>query len=655
MDIRILVLDDKLHTASTEISQSLSFFVLDDNGPFILSSKSSAVVKLKGVEPPTTLTFTCNPSNNPAQVKRLLEQSWFSGEFDLVLLDDNWGETQSEQFAGQRLLLEAVFTHVQGRGGEEPLVCLWTQHWEEDYRTKSLAKILRQKPFWGKNKVRGLSKTNYAGLLLLLQDVIAVSELQKKKAELETQLAAAEANIVAHLSLTRNKKFKESVVTPELFGKIAERVEPFLQLKEGSFEGIRDDLKLTFPVGVFLEGTDPLFIDWVCGAIAASLTDRPQLLSAYIDSGAGTDPKIGLSWSLLSEGMASFYSDTATDPVVVIRADNVDWPDELDAEGHDPMDSLAVVLRRHLESAMQINAGKMPSDADLVFSIKSGLSERRENHYADLIANATEEFPFSGKILWLFARRRENNSNENNSNKLLDSVAAILAPAIQLNFSDDDRVRRRVLAEYAQRRGCRFTPGAMKLSLKTTRGLSFGQLIGKPEWSTGSFLAAASQRAKLNANILFRQTESEAARDEITAIITEQIVEDVVADFALNHRDDNSNNSGESKIAHAGAAYSNNARGNAKTEQRLRYAEAKLDEYEELARKVRAERPEVKSSELRNAIAKELGVKPGNITQVRNRYSTELRRLLNDPNNVGRWPLMRQVSTFQKLINVPVG
>ena len=68
MDIRILVLDDNLNTASTEISQSLSFFVLDSNGPFILGGKSPAMVKLKGVEPPTTLNFTCNPSNNSAHV-----------------------------------------------------------------------------------------------------------------------------------------------------------------------------------------------------------------------------------------------------------------------------------------------------------------------------------------------------------------------------------------------------------------------------------------------------------------------------------------------------------------------------------------------------------------------------------------------------------
>lgn len=650
MDIRILVLDDKLNTAGTEISQSLSFFVLDDNGPFILSRNSPTTVTLKGVDPPTTLTFTCNTSNNSAQVKRLLEQGSFAGEFDLVLLDDHWGETQSEKFAGQRLLLEAVFAHVKGRGGEEPLVCLWTQHWEEDYRTQSLAKILRQEPFWGKNKVRGLSKTNYAGLVLLIQDVIAVCELQEKNAELESRLAATEAKIAAHLSLLKSKEFKERVVAPDRFEKTAERVEPFLQWKNGTYESTREDLRAPFPTGLFFVGEDAVFIDTVSEGVAASLTNRWYSLSDEFKVSEIEDFGIGSAFATeveaLSEAVAKLYSHTNEDAIVVIRCDNFKWPASLQGDLEN-QHQFGEILRRHVLSAAQINAGRKPDDDNFVNRIAQALRDHQQDEAASML-ETSDLFPFSGKILWLFARLTNTKTT-----KLLGPVEKFLRPTLRLSFSDSIGTRRRVLESYAKKRNCYFMPAALKLLVQKTRGQSFGRLIGESQWVGGSFLAEAERKSKIIASFLYKETE-DAKRDEIKAVITEEIVEEVLAELGLDAADESSSSPEPSaEVTQAGSVGNAVTRQSANSEKRLRTMETRLDMYEKAAEEIMAENP-IKLDKLRQAIADKLDLTPNRISQDGTTYENELRRLLHEPRNAGRWAFMRQVSTFEKLINVPI-
>jgi hypothetical protein len=649
MEIRILLLDDKLRTAEVDIRTALSP-LMPENAVLKLDGKAPATVKLRdidGIE--ASLTFVCNPVNSARQVKRLMENGSFESEFDLVLLDDNWGETPIEEYAGQKILLEPTLRHIKGRNGEEPLVCVWTLHWTDDFRTGLLAETLRRSPYRDKTNITGLSKTDHAGLLLLVQRVIAMIELRAKNTQVELKLSETKARMVKHLGLLKSTEFKDKVVTPDLFMAIGERVEPFFQWKAGDYESTPAHLRLDFPVGIILEGDDEVFINAVSNGLEAALTDNPSLhFPTYKDDapnpgGIPDEFSVGPA-DLLMEIVVGFFSYAANKQVVVVRGDDIEWSDSPE---RDLTPVVIQKVRSLLIASFHINAGRTPTDLELTNQIE-GEIRNRTGEYADS-SNGSDTFPLPGKIFWLFKR-----VGNPKTNRLLEAVENMLPPAIALKFSEDARVRRQVLEAYAGKRDCEFTERALNVAVSGTHGLSFGQLIGEPEWFSGSFLTMVEQKAKLRASMLLKEIGNAEEHDELKALIIDEIVRDVLDSLHLNLESQAETTPNDAVVADTTTTGSNgHGREQLPQKRRLLVAEMKLDHYEQLAQEISKER-RIKTAELRTAIAAKLEKSPGTISQFAKSYEKELISLLNDPKNKHRWIIIRQISTFSKLINQPV-
>jgi DNA-binding NtrC family response regulator len=196
MDLNILVLDDQLQTLTGPLQKALEPFLEGETVPDFINigpdmEVKPATVQLTGLcDEPVYVTFTCNRTSTFDQVKKEIESGVFDAEYDMLFLDDQWGGGAAET-AGQEVLLPVVFDKIEGRRGRKPLIVLWTRHWDQPVRTDKFTEILRTRPYWGSNRIRGLGKSNTAGLRLLVQDAVAEIELndtaQRYKQELEAE------------------------------------------------------------------------------------------------------------------------------------------------------------------------------------------------------------------------------------------------------------------------------------------------------------------------------------------------------------------------------------------------------------------------------------------------------------------------------------
>jgi transcriptional regulator with PAS, ATPase and Fis domain len=188
LKLRILVLDDEISSASSFIFNEMvtSCFQDEEIRDFSLttlqgkeSQEFHLIPSLNLGEGATTVSFTCNlPSKKSVfEVKKDITEHIYSGEFDLVLLDDNWGE---RRHGGQDELMGLVYKHIRGEVDGLPVIALFTQHWEED-RIKHLFEVARE--FEGA-PVIPVNKTDPLQIITLIWRALVLKQAlrQKKKA-----------------------------------------------------------------------------------------------------------------------------------------------------------------------------------------------------------------------------------------------------------------------------------------------------------------------------------------------------------------------------------------------------------------------------------------------------------------------------------------
>lgn len=186
MEIRILVLDDRLSSVRDPLFQALRPFFRDNETiPPLVGGEPHRIFLHGLLDETIELFITCNAGTTVQTVKSEIEADSLGKVFDLILLDDQWGMASNEMFAGQETLLEPVFRNIQGRGTDGPVICLWTQHWEDSTRTDKYTQLLRSQPYWGCNRVRGLPKSDAAGLRILIQSVVAERRSNEKRFQAE--------------------------------------------------------------------------------------------------------------------------------------------------------------------------------------------------------------------------------------------------------------------------------------------------------------------------------------------------------------------------------------------------------------------------------------------------------------------------------------
>ncbi len=183
-DVRILVLDDKIKSASGVISKCLQTYVgeqvrLPSLGT--LEGKESERIPLIGfVESEVSISFTCNkPSERDAKdIVRKIEAGMYTGVFDLVLLDDQW---PPYDFGGQDLLLETIYKHLPGHVEELPLIALFTQHWDDDRLQRFFRLVHEKRLNW--NRLIPCDKGDKLQLLHILSRTLTTKSIALERTE----------------------------------------------------------------------------------------------------------------------------------------------------------------------------------------------------------------------------------------------------------------------------------------------------------------------------------------------------------------------------------------------------------------------------------------------------------------------------------------
>jgi transcriptional regulator with PAS, ATPase and Fis domain len=199
MKLRVLLLDDYPTEACEVVLTALCDFLPSDfdyAAPSMQSGKGipGSDLQLDGIlDEPVILELRQNPTDQRSihKVLQWLKTSVIdsSEDFDLVLIDDNWGGGESA-YAGQKEILPFLFEELT----EQTRFCLFTQHYDEDDRTKGLASLLVQEPYRGTTRVSGLSKSDKGGFLILIYTLIGLRELEDARRandELREQLEKA--------------------------------------------------------------------------------------------------------------------------------------------------------------------------------------------------------------------------------------------------------------------------------------------------------------------------------------------------------------------------------------------------------------------------------------------------------------------------------
>lgn len=491
MDLRILLLDDELPSLRDPLQQALKPFLENVQVPALAGGSVS--LDLTGLsDQPIHLTLTCNNSTTFRQVKTEIEGGTLNSEFDLVLLDDQWGGGEGE-FAGQEVLLEPIFNKIHSQGGGSPLIALWTQEWEQETRTEKFAHLLTKSPFWGSNRVRGLSKTNTPGLRLLIQDVIASRQLKdenaalRKQGKLSAELAHSDLNL---LNYTRHLVGIDDVILG-----VAGTLQPYFRwLKETNEQTspafAPERRRGQYVAGLLFEGEPASGKSALCKAIAEAFDCKTMPLDKSLGPG-----KHSKDWQKkLEEAIKPLYLKAVNDrTVIVVRADDLMWPALVGDDSAIAADWRAymLVLRDFIRDATLINANKVPSNSGCLSKTK-----------------------YTGKILWLFARNSTIDAGE-----MFAPLQTLIEP-FDMKFPSNQEDRKQILKLHAERANYAFAAYALETATKGLIEYTARDLIGDEEAPRG-FLVFATRKVYEREEERFSVHQDNAKADWT---ITEDIV-----------------------------------------------------------------------------------------------------------------------------------
>lgn len=493
MKLHILCLDDNLQTLRQPLHSIFSTMLSGSSIPE-LSGGTSEPFKIKGFgEKKLEVEILSNSQNDPEKVIQEIERVFHQHMFDVVLVDDDWGKFGNT--AGQSQLLPAAISAIKGFCPELPVFVLFTQHWDQTDRVKMFCDLMNQYPK-EQRRVTGLHKNDTSGLMLLIQRVITekrIAEDRQSLSEENERLASriAHETALAHSSYSLLNHARHLIGFGPLLD-LAERLEPFFQWRDHKYDHLPEDLqdlKPGFPSAFLFEGEPGSGKSTICKAIAEAFNSQVALPK---DLGPGKH--LGDWKALLKENVGQIYLQATDRKVVVVRADDLVWPSAAEMfDGAIKADWATYMntLRECIEDAARINMGKKPE----------GSIARRLSQY-------------NGKIIWLFARNRDEDVGSMYS-PLRDKLIVYRA-----SFPRDRDKRRTILDVRARQECVEFEQSALETALTVTKDYGGRDLIGD-ETSSKGFLHLAIMKAKGRALARFESGEKKP-KATITADIIQE-------------------------------------------------------------------------------------------------------------------------------------
>jgi len=322
----------------------------------------------------------------------------------------------------------------------------------------------------------------------LNKDILRISLIKASRlCQLERRLADESA--LAHSSYGLLQHVRHLVGVGPLLQELARALEPFFQWNAGQYEQLPKPLQNKFVSAILLEGEPGSGKSTICKAIASSFnsnTALPKLLGPLKYSG---------EWQkLFKENIRAIYSGALKRNVVVVQADDLAWPSVAEiSDGAMAADWTAYLntIRDCIEDADRINKGQKPEGR--------------------MVGDLSE---FTGKIVWLFARNRE------------EEVGRMFEPlrdklkAFRVTFPANRDDRRAILRFRAQKDKVQFDDTALEMALPATQNFGGRDLIGD-ETSQRGFLSFA-----VSSVIERETTRHRAGASDLRMIITPDIVQE---------------------------------------------------------------------------------------------------------------------------------
>lgn len=496
MKLRMLCLDDKLETLKQPIDAVFGPLLTVGEIPLLQGGVAQAF-QIRGFgQDSIDVEIVSNTHNDPERVAAEIATIADEGRFDLVLVDDDWGQFGSTE--GQSRLLPVAMKILKGPCAELPTVVLFTQHWDQTERVQSLCSLMNQ--FASEQaRVTGLHKTDASGLMLLVQRVLTERRIAEERDAAQNEVRALRKRLaagreVAHGSLGLMSYVRDLVGIEGFLIEFAQVIQDFFEWQSSQDEELPGEIGWDFNTAVLLEGEPGAGKSSVCRAVARAFNSQNTALPKHLGP---LQSRVGWEAPLRTH-VVQFYTQAQRErKVVVIQADDLVWPSPAtmsDGMWGATWTAYLNCLRECIEDAARINAGQRPQ----------GAFARSLRH------------PFCGKIMWLFAR----NGDEDVGPMFEPLRQKLLTLHLEFPKAVDDR--RDILRYRASAKGISFAKAALDGAVQATRAYSGRDLLGD---DTGrGFLRYAINRVKTRERARHRKGEA-----KLQMVITPDIVDEWLA------------------------------------------------------------------------------------------------------------------------------
>lgn len=171
MELNILCLDDVQTDPALYLKRVLGEMVKEGNMPsFDPPGHDFPHFTIRGFgQDDLKVRMACNTSENIQGVLRELKGVLKADEYDLILVDDNWGPDGS--YAGQESLIPALFEMTTSKPTRLPIIVIFTKGWEEEERISRINELMLENPEMG-SRFDAQAKGDRQSLQMLIQRVV---------------------------------------------------------------------------------------------------------------------------------------------------------------------------------------------------------------------------------------------------------------------------------------------------------------------------------------------------------------------------------------------------------------------------------------------------------------------------------------------------
>jgi hypothetical protein len=491
LNINILCLDDMTQTLKSPFQKVFSSMLTRGAVPDLEGGRAPEFDITGFGETEIRVCITSNSFNEPTRVLREIREELLPHKYDIVMVDDQWGASGSSE--GQDILFPEVLQNIRGPYPELPYVVLFTQHYDQQERSKKFCELMKAYP-QDARRIMGFHKGDTSNLMLLLQRVVSEKRMaeERDRVQQEVKILRTQYDIesqFAHRALGLLPYVRQFVGIGAVLIELAEALEPYFQWKSGEYETRPEQLRGEFVPAIMLEGEPGSGKTGLCKAIASAFSS-----DAVLPRTLGPSEAQGKWKELLSANIKEFYERAFKKTVVVIQADDLVWPSLMgisDIGLRSDWNAYLNTLRECIEDASIINMGERPKSSFL-----RGMKG-----------------PYLGKILWLFARNADEVVGD-----MFEPLRQYLL-TLNLEFPRDPLLRQQVLSVHAEKQKMTFEEDALRLAIDRTVGYCGRDLIGDEKAKKG-FLWYAIRNVKFREDTRFNN-----GAKELDLRITTDIVE----------------------------------------------------------------------------------------------------------------------------------